>query len=97
MKRRRAPTISYRLPADELSPPIGSILMGDGPRVRRAYRILTVRQVRPGWLRHDGRGGYEITWKLAVEPMSAERGRQEIAGGTPHRTIVWDKRERRRA
>lgn len=94
---RRPPSISYRMPADDGPPPIGAILMGTGPRVRRAYRILTVRQVRPGWLRHDGRGGYEITWKLAVESMSAERGRQEIAEGTPDGTIVWDRREWRRA
>lgn len=37
-----------------------------------------------------------ITWKLTVERMSAERGRAEIADGTPWQPIVWDKRKRRR-
>lgn len=97
MKRRGPPVIRYRLPADCGPVPIGAILMGTGPRVRRAYRILSAQQVRPGWFRHDGCGGYEVTWKLTVEPMSAEAGRAEIAAGMPHRSIVWDKREKRRA
>lgn len=87
--------ISYRCPADGEAPVPGYILMGDGPRVRRAYRVLSARAVRPGWLRDDGAGGYTITWKLQVEAMSAQAGRDEIALGTPWWIIHWDRRKPR--
>jgi hypothetical protein len=92
MKQRRAPVISYRMPASDGPPPIGAILMGDGPRVRRSYRILSARRVNSRVNPFS-----EVTWKLTVERMSLAAGRDEIAAGMPWRTIVWDKRERRRA
>lgn len=90
-RARRQPTIRYRCPTTEDAPTIGIILMGDGPRVRRAYRVLSVRRARSGALAL----GF-VTWRLAVEPMSAERGREEIAAGVPGWNIVWDHRNRRR-
>lgn len=91
----RAPTISYRCSPEDGNPSPGHILMGEGPRVRRAYRVLTIRQVRPGWLRREG-DQWLATWKLTVEPMSAERGRDEIAAGVPAWGIKWDSRSKRR-
>lgn len=94
--RRRAPTISYRTDESDGRPPLGAILMGTGPRVRRAYRILVARRVKSSsWRVGSGLG--TVTWKLTVERMSAAAGRDEIAAGVPWRSIVWDKRSRRRA
>lgn len=85
----RAATIRYRVPAIEGTPSPGAILMGDGPRVRRAYRILSAISTKS---RPIGLG--VVTWKLKVEPMSASTGRQEIEAGTPHWSIKWDSRKR---
>jgi hypothetical protein len=63
--------------------------MGTGPRVRRAYRVLSVAQ---------GKGSLEhrtAVYRIAVEPMSAERGREAIAEGTPTWELCWDRRQRR--
>lgn len=69
----------------------GIILMGTGPRVRRAYLIL-----RADRCKGTPEPGY-IGWRLRVEPMSAERGRAEIAAGMETWPIFWDRRERRRS
>jgi hypothetical protein len=66
--------------------------MGDGPRVRRAYRVLSAARTKSAIV-----GLGVVTWKLRVEPMSAERGRAEIAAGTPWWCIHWDKRQKKRA
>jgi hypothetical protein len=89
--RARRPTIRYRCPATDDGPQPGIILMGDGPRVRRAYRVLSASRAKSAIVGLDF-----ITWKLQVEPMSAERGREEIAAGIPWWCIHWDKRERKR-
>ncbi len=86
----RAPTIRYRCPAAHGNPSPGHILMGEGPRVRRAYRVLTIRRTRGGLI---GLGC--VTWKLTVEPISAAAGREEIAAGVPLWSIRWDSRKRR--
>jgi hypothetical protein len=88
--RRGPPMIRYRCSVAEGQPPPGTILMGDGQRVRRAYRILGATAVRNG-LPMIG----FVTWKLAVEPMPAERGREEIEAGVPHWTIVWHRRAKK--
>ena len=67
--------------------------MGLGPRVRRAYRVLNARRVKSSVWRRAGLG--VVTWKIDVERMSAEAGREEIALGAPHWGIVWDKRNRK--
>jgi hypothetical protein len=85
----RAPTIRYRCPATDGEPFPGLILMGDGPRVRRAYRVLSTRRSKSG-LAALG----IVTWKLTVEPMSAAAGREEIATGVPAWSIKWDSRKR---
>lgn len=85
-------TIRYRCPVEDGSPAMGHILMGEGPRVRRAYRVLLVKQVRAGWLLDNGDGTFSATWKLTVEPMSAAAGREEIEAGTPCWGIKWDSR-----
>lgn len=87
----RAPVIRYRCPTDDDNPAPGYILIGQGPRVRRAYRVLTTKQIRPGRFIKEG-DAYLASWKLTVEPMSAERGREEIASGTPYMWIKWDSR-----
>lgn len=83
----RVPTLRYRSPLEDGSPPIGTILMDDGPRVRRAYRILNVVKTKTTL---PGLG--VCTWKLQVEPMSAASGRTEIEAGAPYWCIKWDKR-----
>lgn len=90
--RRRAPTISYRTDVAEGRPPLGAILMGDGPRVRRAYRIMAAHRVNARVPAVN-----TVTWKLTVERMSAAAGRAEIEAGVPWQTIVWDSRSKRRS
>ena len=87
----RTPTLRYRCPLVDGPPPIGCILMGDGPRVRRGYRILGVVRTK-GALPALG----VTTWRLHVEPMPKARAQAEIEAGAPHWDIVWDRRERRR-
>ena len=82
-----APTIRYRCPTAWDAPPPGLILMGEGPRVRRAYRVLSVTKVRSGYPAL----GF-CTWRLSVESMAAARGRTEIDGGSPHWPLRWDRR-----
>lgn len=80
-------TLRYRAPAVLIAPPPGAILMGEGPRVKRAYCVLGSRRAK-------GVAALGIaTWALTVEPMSAARGRDEIAAGAPHWSIVWDRRK----
>jgi len=90
MLNRRLPTITYRCPTIDGAPGTGHIIMGAGPRTRRAYRILIARKVRQ---RLIGLGTQ--VWKLSVEPMSAERGREEIEASVPHWWIQWDRREKK--
>jgi hypothetical protein len=88
---RKPPSIRYRCPAAEGSPMPGHILMGTGPRVRRAYRVLSATRCK-------GQPALGIaTWRLTVEPMSAERGREATAEGTPTWGLYWDRRERKSA
>lgn len=61
--------------------------MGDGRRVRRAWRILSATKTKTTL---PGLG--VCTWKLQVEPMSAASGRSEIEDGAPYWRIKWDKR-----
>jgi hypothetical protein len=82
--------IRYRCPTIEGGPLPGHIIMGDGPRVRRAYRVLGAKPSRGG---RPALGC--ITWNISVEPMSAASGRAEIAGGCLRWGIVWDKRGKR--
>jgi hypothetical protein len=87
-RRRKQPTIRYRTPAADGPPPLGCILMGDGPRARRAYRVL-------GSVRCRGVAAVGIaTFRLSVEPMSVTRGREEVAAGAEHWLIFWDRRKR---
>lgn len=85
----RQPTLRYRCPVEDGQPPVGTILMGNGLRVRRAYRILTATMTRSPDVNHLR------FWKLQVEPMSAQAGREEIAAGVPHWSIYWNKRDRK--
>lgn len=87
----RVPVIRYRAPLLDGTPPIGAILMGDGQRVRRAYRILNTAKTKTTL---PGLG--VCTWKLQVEPMSVASGCAEIEAGAPYWRIKWDKRERRK-
>lgn len=90
VSRHRIPTLRYRAPFIDGAPPVGAIVMGNGPRVRRAYRILLATKTKSSLV-----GLGVCTWKLLVEPMSAAAGRDEIDAGAPHWEIVWDKREKR--
>jgi hypothetical protein len=81
--------IQYRCPIEEENPEPGHILMGNGPRVRRAYRVLGVRQSRGGRVALGC-----STWVLTVESLSAETGRREILAGHPHWGIKWDARKK---
>jgi hypothetical protein len=62
--------------------------MGDGPRVRRAYRVLGATQVRGGQIALGC-----VTWNINAEPMSATSAREEIAAGITHWGIIWDSRK----
>jgi hypothetical protein len=90
VRKHGPPTLRYRCPASEGAPPVGIILMGDGPRVRRAYRVLSAARTKSEVV-----GLGMAAWKLRVEPMSAAAGRDEIATGVPWWCIQWDRRERR--
>lgn len=83
----RIPTLRYRCPLSEGSPAIGTILMGEGPRVRRAYRVLSATRSKSCLV-----GLGVVTWRIKVEPMSADAGRKEIEDGTPYWSIKWDSR-----
>lgn len=89
MAVRKLPTIRYRCATHEGSPLPGHIIMGDGPRVRRAYRVLSIRKTKA----LPGLG--TTTWCISVEPMSAAAGRTEIDEGTPSWGIQWDSRKPR--
>lgn len=84
------PTISYRCPIEYGAPLMGTIVMGRGPRTRCAYRVLGARKVRSAVVAIG-----VVTWKLAVERMSAAAGREEIDAGAPFWSIKWDKRRKR--
>ena len=87
----KTPSIRYRCPATWEAPTPGLILMGIGPRVRRAYRVLSATRCR-------GQAALGIaTWRIHVEPMGAGRGREEIAAGSPTWELCWDRRQRRAA
>jgi len=86
----RIPTLRYRVPLIDGAPPVGAIVMGEGPRVRRAYRIMLATRTKSALI-----GLGVVTWKLRVESMSAASGRDEIEAGAPHWPIVWDKRRRK--
>jgi hypothetical protein len=81
--------LSYRCPTVDGAPLPGTIIMGDGPRTRRAYRVLGARKARGSLI-----GLGVTTWAIKVEPMSATRGRDEIAAGAIGWSLVWDKRRR---
>jgi hypothetical protein len=87
MGTNRVPTLRYRCPTVDGPPQIGTILMGEGPRVRRGYRVLSA--VRGKGIAALG----VVTWRLHVERMSRERAQGEIDAGTPYWNIVWDKRK----
>jgi hypothetical protein len=63
--------------------------MGDGPRVRRGYRVLSATAGSSGIA-----GLGVTTWKLHVEPMAKVRALAEVEAGAPWWNIVWDRRER---
>jgi len=81
--------IRYRVPTIEGAPLPGSIIMGDGPRVRRAYRVLGAKASRGGLVALGC-----TTWSLTVESLSADAGRAEIANGCQSWGIVWDSRKK---
>ena len=87
----KQPSIRYRCPATWHAPSPGLILIGSGSRVRRAYRVLSAARCKG-----QPALGF-VTYRLAVESMSAERGRQEIAEGALAWELCWDRRERRPA
>jgi hypothetical protein len=85
----KTPTLRYRCPTRDGGPSPGDIIMGDGPRVRRAYRVLKAT-------RSSGLPALSYaTWRIAVEPMRAAAGRAEIEAGVRHWSIIWDRRDRR--
>ncbi len=86
--KQRRPFIRYRAPSSQGSPLPGHIIMGSGPRVRRAYRVLSVK-------RGKGMSALgSVVWHVAVEPISAAAGRSEIEGGCCHWGITWDSRRK---
>lgn len=87
--RSRIPTLRYRCPTTEGAPQPGHIVMGQGPRVRRAYRVLSAAASRGGLVALGC-----TTWRLRVEPMSRAAGEAEIAAGVPWWGMSWDKRRR---
>jgi hypothetical protein len=87
--KRAAQTIRYRCPAAHGAPMPGHIIMGTGPRVRRAYRVLACQKAKST----PALG--VSTWRITVESMSAAAGRAEIEAGCPAWHIQWDRRRRR--
>ena len=87
----KSSTIRYRAPEVDGQPMVGTILMGEGVRVRKGYRILGVRQSK-SVLAGEG----TVVWKLAVETMPKLAALAEIEAGAPYLTIEWEKRERKR-
>lgn len=85
--KSKPPVIRYHCPVTWEAPHIGLILMGTGPRVRRGYRVLSANRSK------GAAGADEVMWRLHVERMSKERAQAEIDAGTPHWSIVWDKRK----
>lgn len=87
---RAARTIRYRCPAIDGMPLPGEIVMGDGPRTRRAYRILGAKKV-------SGPPALGVSqWRLTIEAMSAAAGVAEIEAGARHWSIAWDARRHTR-
>lgn len=86
----KAKTLRYRAPLADGPPPVGAILMGDGPRTRRGYRILGVRKSKSS---QPALG--VTTWRLTVESMPKERAMEDVDAGVPWWSLVWDSRERR--
>lgn len=85
----RSRTLRYRSPTIDGPPLIGGILMRDGPRVRRGYRILAASKAKS---RAPGLG--TVMWRLHVEPMSAARAKQEVEAGVPRWSMRWDRKRR---
>ncbi len=85
----RQRTIRYRCPTAHGGPMPGHIIMGDGSRVRRGYRVLGAVAVRGS---EPSLG--KTTWRLTVEPMNVAAAVSEIAEGSRRWTIVWDRRRR---
>ena len=85
----KAPSIRYRVRTVEGGLPPGAIIMGVGRKVRRAYRVLSIARVRTGMPMLG-----ITTWRVWYEPMSVQRGRDEIATGAPHWPIYWDRRKK---
>lgn len=85
---KRSKTIRYRCAVASGGPMPGSIVMGDGPRVKRAYLVLSSR--RTGGTPALGMA----TFLLTVESMSASAGREKLAEGYPRWNIVWFSRRR---
>lgn len=81
--------LRYRCPTIQGSPLPGHIIMGDGPRIRRAYRVLGATPARG-----DVPALGCTRWNLTVEPMSAAAGRLEIEAGCSWWGITWDARRR---
>lgn len=67
----------------------GHILMGEGPRIRRAYRVLGAKKATGGLIALGC-----ATWRLTVEPMSAAAGREEVEAGAPLWGMRWDVRKK---
>jgi hypothetical protein len=84
-------TLRYRAPFTDGPPMVGTILMGEGERVRRGYRILGVKRSKTT---KPALG--VTTWRLAVESMPKAVAISEIKAGAPYWSIVWDRRERKR-
>lgn len=83
----RHPTLRYRCRLSDGQPYLGDILMGIGPRTRRAYRIITAARIKNTMPMM----GF-VTWRVRVEPMSKAAGQREIDEGRRHWELNWDKR-----
>ena len=82
-------TLRYRAPTSHGAPPIGAILMGTGPRVRRGYRVTAPAVRVPLGAKAMG----FTRWRLRVEPMGAAAARADIDAGAPHWGLRWDRRQ----
>ena len=85
---RQASTIRFRVPTEDGALLPGHIVMGDGPRTRRAYRVFSARTSRGGAATLGC-----VTWILSVEFLSAEAGRSEVKSGCRLWGIEWDSRK----